>query len=87
VVQACLEHLVSICENPRIPALNKKMAYAVLHELMEPILRYTLELAEDEFANYIVQFVLRAKFLKLQCKYIIKNSILWVQLGVHAEVQ
>jgi hypothetical protein len=43
---------------------------------MEPILKEAVVFSENEFANYIVQYVLRTNFLDLQRKYIIRNAIL-----------
>ncbi len=47
-----------------------------MHVLIEPVLRHALTLVENEFGNYIVQYVISSDFLKLQRQYIINNTIL-----------
>ncbi|KAI1715601.1 pumilio domain-containing protein 5 [Ditylenchus destructor] len=88
VFQSCLERIVRHCSNPGIPRSDKTSAYELLHILIVPILRDAKNLAENEYANYVVQYILRCEFLVLQRSYIIRNSILhnilWLSQGKFA---
>lgn len=55
---------------------NIRSAYELLHILIQPILREAIPFSENQFANYIVQYVIRTDFMSVQRKFIIKNSIL-----------
>jgi hypothetical protein len=44
---------------------------------MTPILEHARALSENDYANYIVQYVLRSEFLNLQRQFIIHNAILY----------
>jgi len=83
VIQSCLEQPVHHIESSNLP--DKRLAYAVLHTMMEPILCHTRDLMENEYGNYIVQFVIGSKFLKPQCEHIIKHYILHNILSLSQE--
>ena len=58
------------------PSLLLRSAINLLNLLIMPILMKAEKLAESEYANYIIQYVLRTNCLEIQRSYIIRNSIL-----------
>uniref|UniRef100_A0A183C5Q5 PUM-HD domain-containing protein n=1 Tax=Globodera pallida TaxID=36090 RepID=A0A183C5Q5_GLOPA len=76
VIQLVLERIVQLVNDRNTGNNEKDMAFSILHELMEPILKNAKSLAQNEYANYLVQFVLKSPHLRRQRCYIIKNHII-----------
>jgi len=77
IIQLCLERLVACCSSTSLVKPDvRESAFGLLHVLIIPILENAFNFAENEYANYVVQYILRTNYLANQRKYIIKNSIL-----------
>lgn len=88
VFQFCLERLVDYSFNCELPNCDKVHAHELLHLILMPILCDAWILIENEYANYIIQYILRSKFLVHQRTFIIRNyilhKILWLSQGKFA---
>lgn len=91
VIQMCLERIVAYCSDVSISFSDKKYifnysffdlklffrsAYELLHVLIKPILTDALMFSENEYANYIIQYIICTDFLSIQRQYVIQNCIL-----------
>ncbi|KAL3120749.1 hypothetical protein niasHT_008041 [Heterodera trifolii] len=78
VIQFVLENVVQLVHGTANAnnSLEKEISIQILHVLIEPILKNAYSLAQNEFANYLVQFIIKSPYLRRQRCYIIKTHII-----------
>uniref|UniRef100_A0AC34FA63 PUM-HD domain-containing protein n=1 Tax=Panagrolaimus sp. ES5 TaxID=591445 RepID=A0AC34FA63_9BILA len=75
VVQFCLEKLTKSCNNNGDLNKDDSTEAALIRMLMDKISRKAFRYSQDEFANYIVQYVIKHRALHVYRDRIIKSAL------------